>query len=365
MLPREEKMQSTNFQVLAAKDIKERSRWLEIWLSWPRHDIFAHPDFVRIHESEFEKAFAAVYKTEKGTILYPFLKRNLGALDWIPKEFFSWIDLSSSYGYGGAYYWGDDTAKAEVSDNFWKVYNEWVEKENCISEFIRFHLFDQDLAVYPGEKIMRSKNIVRTLMLSEDNLWMDFEQKVRKNIKKSQRSRLECIIDEDGRYLDDFLKIYESTMTRRKATDFYYFNRNYFETISKNLSDNSAYFHVLDNGKIVSTELVIYSSQTVYSFLGGTADEAFNKRPNDLLKYHVMIWAREHRISNYVLGGGYAPEDGVYRYKKSFAPHGEYDFYTGQRIINLSKYKKLIDTRRNSLHGVWQPQNGYFPQYRS
>jgi len=365
ILAREDKVQGTNFQVLAAADIKERSKWFAIWSSWPRHDIFAHPDFVRIHESEYEKAFAVVYKTDRGIILYPFLKRCLGALDWVPREFSSWIDISSSYGYGGAYYWGDDTAKVEVSDEFWRAYNEWVEKEGCISEFIRFHLFEQDLAVYSGEKIIRSKNIVRALTLSEDNLWMDFEQKVRKNIKKSQRSGLECIIDEDGRYLDDFLKIYKSTMTRRNATDFYYFNRNYFEAISKDLPDNSAYFHVLDNGKIVSTELVIYSSKTVYSFLGGTVDEAFDKRPNDLLKYKVMIWARGRGISSYVLGGGYAPEDGVYRYKRSFAPNGEYDFYTGQRITDLSKYKELIDIRKNSLNGVWQPRNGYFPQYRS
>lgn len=364
MFTREYKVGSNNFQVLSASDSKDYSRWLEIWLSWPRRDIFAHPGFVSIHESEYEKASAAVYETGKGVILYPFLKRCLGSLDWLPKQYSSWIDISSPYGYGGAYYWGEDIAKVEVSDEFWRVYNEWVEKEGCISEFIRFHLFEQDLADYPGEKILRSRNIIRNLALSEDSLWMDFEHKVRKNINKSRRLGLKCIIDEDGRYLDDFLKIYESTMDRRNATGFYYFGRNYFEAISKNLPDNSVYFYVLDNGKIVSAELVIYSSSTAYSFLGGTLDEAFDKRPNDLLKYQIMLWAIGRGILNYVLGGGYAPEDGIYRYKRSFAPNGECDFYIGQRVINLSKYKELIDIKRNSLNGTWQPRNEYFPQYR-
>lgn len=362
---KKEMMQGAAFQILSAVNIKERNRWLEIWSSWPRRDVFAHPEFVRFHEFEHEKAFAAVYQTDRGTVLYPFLRRDLGALDWMPKEFSSCIDITSSYGYGGAYYWGDDTARAEVSKEFWVAYNEWLEKQCCISEFIRFHLFEQDLAVYLGEKILRSKNIVRNLTLSEDTLWMDFEHKVRKNIKKSQRLGLECIIDEDGRNLNDFLNIYESTMCRRNANDFYNFNRDYFEGISTHLPDNSAYFHILDKGKIVSTELVLYSSETAYSFLGGTLEESFDKRPNDLLKYKVIIWARERGISNYVLGGGYTPEDGIYRYKLSFAPGGEYCFYTGQRITNANKYKELIDIKKNSLNGAWQPRDGYFPQYRS
>lgn len=354
-----------SFYILSAADVKERAKWLEIWSSWPRHDVFAHPEFLRVYESEHQKAFAAVYETDKGTILYPFLRRHLRVLDWVPEGFSSRSDTTSPYGYGGAYYWGDDAARVEVSDGFWRAYNEWAQRECCVSEFIRFHLFEQDLAVYPGERILRGKNIVRVLTLSEDNLWMDFEHKVRKNIKKSQRMGLEFITDEHGRYLDDFLNIYESTMRRRNANESYYFNREFFKTISDRLPDNSAYFHILDNGNIVSTELVLYSSETVYSFLGGTLDGAFDKRPNDLLKYKIMIWAIKRGISNYVLGGGYTPEDGIHRYKLSFAPKGERYFYTGQRITNAGEYKELVDMRKNSLNGEWQPRDGYFPQYRS
>lgn len=362
---RKDRVQETTFHVLGAADTKERAMWLDVWSSWPGCDVFAHPEYVRLYESEHEKAFAAVYKTNSGTILYPFLRRYLGALEWIPREMASWSDITSPYGYGGAYYWGDDVARIEISDGFWRAYKKWAERERCVSEFIRFHLFDRDLATYPGERILRTKNIARALTLSEDDLWMDFKHKVRKNIKKSQRSGLECIVDEDGRYLTDFLNIYESTMDRRSATDFYYFNRKYFEAVSNYLSANSAYFHVLDGGKIVSTELVLYSSETVYSFLGGTRKETFDKRPNDLLKYKVMIWAKERGISNYVLGGGYKPEDGIYRYKQSFAPNGEYCFYTGQRITNVGRYEKLVNARKKSLSGTWQPRDGYFPQYRS
>lgn len=362
---RKDRVQDTTFQVLDAADAKERAMWLEIWSSWPRRDVFAHPEYLRLYESEHEKAFAAAYKTELGTILYPFLRRYLGALEWVPREMASWSDVTSPYGYGGAYYWGDADAKADVSAAFWVAYDKWAKREGCISEFIRFHLFEQDMTSYPAEKVLRNKNIVRTLTLSEDDLWMDFKHKVRKNVKKSQKAGLECIIDEDGRYLTDFLALYKSTMDRRDAADFYYFKREYFEAVFNHLPANSAYFYVLDGHKIVSTELVLYSSETVYSFLGGTREEAFDKRPNDLLKYKVMLWAKERGISNYVLGGGYMPEDGIYRYKQSFAPNGEYCFYTGQRITNMGRYEKLVNARKKSLSVTWQPRDGYFPQYRS
>ena len=353
------------FQILSAADANERSKWLKIWNSWPRHDIFAHPEFVRINECKQGKAFVAVYKTDKGTIIYPFLKRPLGELEWVPKRLASFSDVTSSYGYGGAYYWGDDSDKKEVSEKFWKLYSEWIEKQCRVSEFIRFHLFEEDLAIYPGKRILRGKNVIRTLALPEDELWMDFKHKVRKNIKKAQRSGLECIIEKDGRYLDDFFNVYEKTMDRRKADNSYYFKKDYFREISEHLSDNSIYFHVSDGGRIVSTELIVYASETAYSFLGGTIQEAFDKRPNDLLKYRVMLWAKEQGISNYVLGGGYMPEDNIYRYKLSFAPGGEYDFYTGQRILNCEAYEELNMEKKVYLSNGVNSKQGYFPQYRA
>jgi CelD/BcsL family acetyltransferase involved in cellulose biosynthesis len=365
MTERKNREQGEVFQVLDAANAKERARWLEVWSSWPRGDVFAHPEYVRLYESEHERACAAVYKTATGSVLYPFLRRSLEALDWVPKELASYSDMTSPYGYGGAYYWGEDDDRTEVSDRFWMEYNKWAERERCIAEFIRFHLFEQDLAVYPFKKVLRTKNIVRSLTLSEDSLWMDFKHKVRKNVKKAQRSGLECIIDEDGQYLADFLNVYESTMGRRDAPDFYYFNRQYFQAVFDYLPANSAYFFVLDGSKIVSTELVLYSSETAYSFLGGTLEASFDKRPNDLLKFEVMTWARDRGISNYVLGGGYTPEDGIYRYKRSFAPDGEYNFYTGQRMMNVRAYEELVISRMDNSNGTWQSRHGYFPQYRS
>ncbi len=358
-------VQNPGFEILGSANELEKKKWLDIWLSWPEKDIFAHPEYLGIFETRDERAFAAVYSADRATILYPFLKRSFNSLSWISDGFRECFDIASPYGYGGAYYWGDPALKTAVSGFFWTAYNEWLRINQCISEFTRFHLFEQDLAVYPGEKVLRGKNVVRSLYLSKDEIWMDFEHKVRKNIKKSERSGLKCLLDEHGKYLEEFIKIYESTMHRRKARGFYFFDRSFFESISRRLPRNSIFFHVLDGNKIVSTELVLFSKNTAYSFLGGTLEDAFDKRPNELLKYTVISWAKDQGISNYVLGGGYNPEDGVYRYKLSFAPGGEYPFYTGQRIIDEDKFNDVISIRRHSSKKKWEPEKGYFPPYRS
>src|ERR1035438_1807073 len=130
-------------------------------------------------------------------------------------------------------------------------------------------------------------------------------------------------------------------MDRRNAGEAYYFPREYFERIHADLKGQFAYFHALIGGAVVSTELVLVSAQRVYSFLGGTDAAWFHVRPNDLLKVEIMNWARSAGKTEFVLGGGYARGDGIYRYKLSFAPSGSVPFSIGS---------DRKSTRLNSSH---------------
>ena len=121
------------------------------------------------------------------------------------------------------------------------------------------------------------------------------------------------------------------------------------------------YFHVLYEGQVISTELVIYGSENAYSYLGGTDSHYFHVRPNDFLKVEIIKWAKEKGLRNFVLGGGYGSDDGIYRYKKSFAPEGEMDFYIGKRIIDKEKYDQF--TRMN--FNLIEMDSDFFPLYRT
>lgn len=264
-----------------------------------------------------------------------------------------YYDLITPYGYGG--FWGS------VSNwhNLNRAYTDYCMKNHYVCEFVRFELFTDYHEHYDGEVETRTHNVVRSLEMPLDEMWMDFKQKVRKNVKKANSFNLSCIIENTGEYLEDFLRIYYGTMDRSDAEGEYYFKRQFYEDLNE-MKDNVMYFHAVHEGKIVSTELVIYGAENCYSYLGGTDREHFDVRPNDYLKYEIIKWAKEKGLKNFVLGGGYGADDGIFQYKLALAPHGEREFYIGRKVFDMESYEKLVALRsEDSLN------EKFFPKYRS
>lgn len=265
-----------------------------------------------------------------------------------------YFDFSTPYGYGG-WIFENGQNHAECFD----AYLKWCLDNNILCEFVRFTLFDRPLDYY-GNTVPRVLNVVRNLEDSFENIEKDFERRVRKDLKKT--GDLKIIVDEDGKYLDDFLGIYYSTMDRRNAEDEYYFSKEFYEKINT-MKGNYVYFHVMLDDKIISTELVIMDKQNMYSYLGGTNNEYFSYHPNHFIKYHIIKWGVEHGYKNFVLGGGYGTNDGIFNFKKGFAPEGIVQFYTGQKVLNQELYDELVNMRVKE--GLETEGNMYFPLYRA
>lgn len=263
-----------------------------------------------------------------------------------------YFDLITPYGYGGFL--------GEISDygSLNNAYSQYCMDNNYICEFVRFELFSDYYYHYSGETETRTHNVIRNLDDPLDVIWMDFKQKVRKNVKRANTYGLEIIVDESGTYMEDFLRIYYGTMQRSDAEEQFYFKKTFFEELMS--MENAVMFHVRFEEKIISTELVIYGAENCYSYLGGTDSEYFHTRANDFLKYEIIKWAKEKRLKNFVLGGGYGSDDGIFHYKMNLAPHGIKDFYIGRKIFDKGAYQKLCNLRENA--GL---NDAFFPKYRS
>lgn len=265
----------------------------------------------------------------------------------------TYFDFATPYGYGGWLLEGEGDPAP-----IFETYREWCKEHGIVSEFVRFSLFSSSRERYYGEVIPRTNNVVRALDRPMDEMLMDFEHKVRKNLKKAEASGLEIRIDTAGDDLTDFLRIYRATMDRNHAENEYYFSEEFYRQINT-MNGHFAYFHVLYQGMVISTELVLMGTDTMYSYLGGTDEEYFAYRPNDFLKYHIIRWGFEHGYRQFVLGGGYGADDGIFRYKKSFAPEGIVRFYTGQAVFDSTGYDALCALRTDL------PDSGFFPRYRA
>ncbi|WP_328425715.1 GNAT family N-acetyltransferase [Micromonospora sp. NBC_00389] len=352
-----------NFEIWNARRTADATRWLAVHRAWAAREVFAHPSYVRLFAGERDEPLAAYAETQSGFILYPFVLRPVTARHLVrPGRPVS--DIISPYGYGGAFHCGANEVEAK---EFWSAFDDFCRSRRVVSEFSRLCLFEDRRLPYPGQTEQKLVNVVRDLRTPRDQMWQEFDHKVRKNVNKARRLGVRIEVDETGARLDDFLQIYQGTMDRRHARTGYYFPREFFESILHELPGDFAFFHALHDGRVVSTELLLRSAHTLYSYLGGTERSAFDLRPNDLLKFEVFRWGQEHGMTHVVLGGGYAPEDGIFRYKRAFAPRGLVPYAVGTRVFDEWTYARLVDAHQAEARGRlagWQPLPGFFPAYR-
>lgn len=335
--------------------IDNREQWDSAVKEVPQYDVF--------YLSSYLKAFQLQGSGEPILIIYSdgmdYAVNAVFKRDVAKDKHFSGViaenkffDISTPYGYGGFI---GNIADTDKLNSEWKQY---CIDHGYICEFVRFELFGGYRNYYGGETITCTHNVVRSLEMPLDEMWMDFKQKVRKNVKRATQYHLELILDPDSSYLDDFLRLYDSTMDRNHAEDEYYFGAEFFRMLNT-MKDNIMYFHVAYKGKIISTELVIYGAENCYSYLGGTDQDYFGMRPNDFLKFEIIKWAKEKGLKNFVLGGGYGTDDGIFQYKQCLAPHGVVDFYIGRQIFDQRLYDELVVMRENKIQN-----SAYFPLYR-
>lgn len=350
--------------ILEVSNPEQRQRWLEVWDSWPDRETAGHPSYAELFAAEEDRVMAAVLRSPNGHVLFPFIMRPLEDCPWGLERTY---DAVTPYGYGGPFAWAA-TDRHTLAEEFWPWFDDWLRGERVVSLFARLSLFEEQRLPWSEDVSENAANVVRTLDKPVDDIWMEYKHKVRKNVKRALKHNLDVEVDLSGEHLDAFLDIYVATMKRNQASESYYFPREFFEKLIRDIPGGYAFFHIKHRDKIVSTELVLLSRDHLYSFLGGTLEEAFPYRPNDLLKHAVTEWGVENNKKAFVLGGGYRHDDGIFRYKQAFAPEGTVPFVVGRRIIERTVYEKLIEQRRQweqQQNRDWVPREDFFPTYRS
>lgn len=347
------------FAVLDGSKLTEKRRWLELWSTWPEREPAAHPEYLRAIAADRECPMCAVMEFDGGAILYPFMLRPVDG----PGEY---LDITAPLiGYAGPFCWNQSPG---VGDRFWANVNDWATQRNIVSSFARLSLFADDLLPFDGRIRVVQPNVVRELQITDERLWQDVEHKVRKNVKRARAEGVTVEAYPTCERLEVFMEIYAETMRRRQAEEQFVFDRAFFAALVVGLGPSIQLFVASVGGAEVAAELVLTSTHHAYSFLGGTRESAFKVRPNDLLKYEIIRSLRDQGFTQFVLGGGPTPGDGVFRYKRSFAPGGIVDFRVGEKVHDIQAYGSLVRERasRAAAEGApWDPNPTFFPAYRA
>jgi hypothetical protein len=330
--------------------------WRRLWASTGREP-FAHPSYLGLTLEADERAVAACWSDDGGEVLLPLLLRPLPDNPEVRAAADGWTDAISPYGYGGPFVAGDPDLAS-----FFAALLAWMRDEQVLTGFVRTSLgvsLPPDAVEDGFEAVHLTDNVVVSLARGPEERWKHYDRKVRKNVNKARRHDLHVQVRDDFGDVDDFVSVYHGTMDRRGADGRYWFGAEYFEGVRDHMAGSYWVADTLGpDGRLLSTELVLTSDTHCYSFLGGTHADAFSLAPNDLLKHEVIEHAAARGLAGYVLGGGYQPEDGIFRYKRAFDPDGVVAFRGVRLTSSPEVYQRLRDLRADV-------DGRFFPAYRA
>jgi hypothetical protein len=201
------------------------------------------------------------------------------------------------------------------------------------------------------------------LSLDPERLWSEsYSHACRKNVKRARREGVTVRAAETEADIAEFHRIYTHTMERNEAREGYFLGLDLFQEIFATMPANARFALAEHEGTVVAATLYMHDDEDVYSYLGG-ADAAHQAvRPTNALVDETVRWAREAGKRRLILGGGYRPGDGIFRFKASFSPQRA-TFRVARRVHDEAEYARLTDDWKREHDASSEP--GWFPAYRA
>jgi hypothetical protein len=298
-------------------------------------------------------------ESEHASICHPMLLRALDTLPFANRTTARWDAATPDY--TGPLPTGTDPHLAE---HFPGLRRSLYRRERIVAEFAHLHPWSGAAALL-GEGCTYNRDIVYVdVTLPPEQLYREhFEHACRKNIQKGQREGVRIFTESSDEHLGEFFRIYTGTMQRNQALDRYAFSLDYFKALREELPRNARFVFAEHAGALIAATLYLHDDENAYSFLGG-ADAEFNHlRPTNLVIWETIQWAHGSGKKRLVLGGGYGPSDGIFRFKATFSKLLQ-PFYIYRSIHLPAEYAQL---ERSFLDytGLKDEDVDYFPSYRS
>jgi hypothetical protein len=309
-------------------------------------DIFYTSELLNVFQETIYKKneiLAAIYYKGEKIIFYPFVKRSFNIN-------FKFKDITSIYGRSGIITNVDKADK--VINDFHSNLLEYVKNENIITSFDRYHplLQNNKFSSNKTEVNMIQNFIILDLNKNFLEIEKKFEYRHKKSISKAEKSGVKVFFEKNLDHLDNFINIYTKMLNFQKADKFYYFEKNFYINLFKYIKENFFFSYAVLDNKIISCELILHNNFYAHSYLGASLIEYRHKCPNHILKSKTIQKLIDIKCKYYLIGGGLADNDGIYQYKKGFAPNGVYPSFIGKTIHDNTLYNNIKTNYKNKVN---------------
>lgn len=353
--------------MLQVYTMKNKEEWDSIVKSFNLYDVYYLSGYLngfKIHGDGEPLLF--YYEDDCVRGINVVMKRDIasfvGLSEYINPNIY--YDLTTVYGYGGWII--EKKIDKDISLDFLnEEYITWCKENEIISEFVRFHpLLGNYELVSSIYDVVHLGSTVYMDITSEDIIWQNMTSKNRNMIRKANKSGLKTCYSQDPKMIESFMEIYNATMDKDNATDYYYFKKEYYDSVLLDLGNNAMWFYTMLDETIVAISIFLYENGNMHYHLSGSRREYQNLAPTNLLLYEAAKWGTQNGYKKLHLGGGVgAAQDSLYKFKKAFNRNEDKEFCIGKKIFNEEIYNELVDIRKANENG-FDTTRSFFPLYR-
>ena len=336
----------------------ERSKeWDEVVHSFQEWDVYYLSGYVKAFQIHGDGDPQLLYYEADGLkAIYVYMKRKT-AIE-------GYYDSVTPYGYGGVLFDGD-TSEQNIQA-FWKEYVAKMKEEGIVDNSVRYHPVLANAV--PMKHISTVIDLGKTIAFdleSPEVIWDNIISKNRNMIRKAEKNGITIEHGKGMDLLDKFTEIYNATMDKDHAEEYYYFKRPFYESIDRDLQDNYEMFYAMYEGRPIAMSIMIFANGRLNYHLSGSDIAYRNLAPSNLLLYKAALWGYEQGCKTFHLGGGVGSgEDNLYKFKAAFNKNSDYQFSIGKEIFDQEKYDELVALRAKQ-DPDFNPESKFFPLYRS
>ncbi len=297
-------------------------------------------------------------------VIVPVMLNSL-EVDWKKYKF----DAKCPYGYPGI------ISNREINKNEYEKFifslQNLMKDQGILTLLSHLQPFNNEYLekyVSPGRldvALLRHGPIVNVpLGNSIENIRSMFSTNHRRNIRKLIKLGYYVKFNEWGKW-QDFKNLYESTMSRLSATDYYYFSDEYWDYLHLVFQKKGMLCLVYDNDdKISSGGLFTVGNNASFYHLGGTHSADLKFAPSKLMFFEIIEHLQNMNCKNLILGGGLGlKKDNLFKFKAGFSDV-KLTFMSLALAADKQDYIDYSHHTKGELKGNPGLIKSFFPYYR-
>lgn len=349
--------------MLTVYTLQDEKKWDSIVKNFDNYDVYYLPSYVKSFQLHGDGEPNLIYfENEDLKVINVVMKRDISKIHKFGSliEPNTYFDFSTPYGYGGFLLEGDTSSKnIQILK---EEYEKYCLDNNIISEFVRFHpLYNNEQKLDEIYEIVPLGNTISIDLEQPDKIWENLVGKNRNVIRKAKKNGVEIYWGRDHSLLEEFIPLYNQTMNSDDATEYYYFDNDFYDSVLHDLKYNMLFFYAVFEGKITSIAMILFGDDFMHYHLSASDREFQRLASNNLLLYEAAYWGSQNGYKKFHLGGGVgSQEDSLYSFKKRFSKNEPCTYSVGKKIFNMEMYKKLVELHTN----IDVTNESFFPLYR-